>query len=137
MKKVGIALAVVLGAFVLLALAQLAASESGEVLVLETRAAAGETRTTRIWVVDDAGAAWVRGDDGSGWVQRLLQQPDVFASRGDERSAFRAVPDRTPAARDRVNALMREKYGFADRFIGASLGDAEREGALPIRLDPR
>jgi hypothetical protein len=35
-----------------------------------------------------------------------------------------------------VNTLMREKYGFADRFIAVTLGDADREGALPIRLDP-
>ena len=36
-----------------------------------------------------------------------------------------------------MNALMREKYGFADRFIAVSLGDADREDALPIRLEPR
>jgi hypothetical protein len=137
MKKVAIAIGAVFGLLVLLALGQLAASESGEVLVLETLDAEGQPHETRIWVVDDAGAVWVRGGADSGWVQRLLERPEVRAERAGRQASFRAAPERDPAARDRVNALMREKYGFADRFIAVTLGDAEREGALPIRLDPR
>jgi hypothetical protein len=137
MRKVAIAIGAALGLFVVLGVAQLLASESGEVLVLETLDADGQPHETRIWVVDDAGAAWVRGGADSGWVQRLLERPEVRADRAGNRSAFLAVPDRDPAARDRVNLLMREKYGFADRFIAVSLGDADREAALPIRLDPR
>ncbi|MEN8183859.1 MAG: hypothetical protein ABFS46_15125 [Myxococcota bacterium] len=136
MKKVGIAIGAVVGLFVLLLLGQLVASESGEVLVLETLDAEGQPHETRIWVVDDAGAIWVRGGSDAGWVGRLLVTPEIRAERAGHQAAFRAVPDRDPAARDRVNALMREKYGFADLFIAVSLGDADREGALPIRLDP-
>ena len=137
MKKVVIAIGAVVGLFLLLVLAQLLASESGEVLVLETLDAAGEPHETRIWVVEDAGAVWVRGDPDSGWVQRLLETPEIRAERGGHQASFLAIPDRDPAARDRVNALMRQKYGFADRFIAVTIGDADREGALPIRLDPR
>ncbi|MCP3987157.1 MAG: nitroreductase family deazaflavin-dependent oxidoreductase [bacterium] len=137
MKIVVIGFGVVVGLFVLLGLAQLGASESGEVLVLETLDAEGQPQETRIWVVDDGGASWVRGGEDSGWVQRVLQNPEVQATRHDEQGPFRAVPVRDPAARDRVNTLMREKYGFADSFIAMSLGDTERAGALPIRLDPR
>ncbi|MBW2280716.1 MAG: nitroreductase family deazaflavin-dependent oxidoreductase [Deltaproteobacteria bacterium] len=137
MKKIAIAIGAVIGLFVLLSLGQLAASESGEVLVLETLDATGEPHETRIWVVDDAGAFWVRGGDDSGWVQRLLANPEVRAERAGQKSSFLAVPDRDAAARYRVNALMREKYGFADGFIAVTLGDSDREGALPIRLDPR
>ena len=137
MKKVAIAIGAVFGLLLLTGLAQLAASESGEVLVLETLDAEGQPHETRIWVVDDAGAVWVRGGPDSGWVQRLLERPEVRAQRAGRQASFRAVPDQDPVIRDRVNALMREKYGFADRFIAVTLGDAEREGALPIRLDPR
>ncbi len=137
MKKVVIAIGAVVGLVLLLGLAQLLASESGEVLVLETLDAEGQPHETRIWVVDDAGAAWMRGDPDSGWVRRLIENPEIRAERAGQQAPFRAVPDRDPTARDRVNALMREKYGFADRFIAVTLGDADRGGALPIRLDPR
>ncbi|MCP5060728.1 MAG: DUF2255 family protein [bacterium] len=137
MKIVAIGIGAVLGFFLLMGLAQLGASESGEVLVLETLDAEGKPQETRIWVVDDAGAIWVRGGEDSGWVQRLLQNAEIRAERDGSRTPFLAVPVRDPAARDRVNELMREKYGFADRFIAVSLGDADRAGALPIRLDPR
>jgi hypothetical protein len=136
MRNVAIATGAVLALVLLLAVAQLLASESGEVLVLETLDAGGQPHETRVWVVDDAGALWVRGGADSGWVQRLLERPEVRAERAGDRSSFLAVPDRDPAARDRVNLLMREKYGFADRFIAVTLGDTDREGALPIRLEP-
>ena len=59
MKKVAIAIGVVLGLFVLLGIGQLVASESGEVLVLETLDADAQPHETRIWVVDAAGSIWV------------------------------------------------------------------------------
>ncbi len=137
MKKLAIAICALVGLFALVGLGQLLASESGEVLVLETLDAEGQPQETRIWVVDDAGTMWVRGGEDSGWVGRLLANPEIRAERAGQRTPFRAVPDRDPAARDRVNALMQEKYGFADTFIAVSLGDADRAGALPIRLEPR
>ena len=39
-----------------------------------------------------------------------------------------------PAKRAELNALMREKYGWADAYIGFFISRAE---AVPIRLDPR
>ncbi len=137
MKKVVIAIGVVIGLFLILGIAQIVASESGEVLVLETLDSDGQPHETRIWLVDDAGAIWVRGRPDSGWVQRLLESPDIRAKRSDRWAPFRAVPGRATMARDRVNVLMRKKYGFADRFIAITLGDAERKGVLPFRLDPR
>lgn len=137
MRKVALAIGAVLGLLLLLVIAQLLASESGEVLVLETLDADGRPHETRIWVVEDAGATWVRGGADAGWVQRLLERPEVRAERAGEWSSFLAAPERDPATRDRVNRLMREKYGFADLFIAVTLGDVDREGALPVRLDPR
>ena len=137
MKKVVIAIGAVVGLFLLVGIAQFVASESGEVLVLETLDAEGQPQETRIWLVDDADAVWVRGRPDSGWVRRLLENPEIRAERAGQQAPFLAVPDRNVAARDRVNALMREKYGFADGFIAVTLGDSDREGALPIRLDPR
>ena len=137
MKKIAIAIGAVFGLFLLVGVGQLLASESGEVLVLETLDAEGQAHETRIWVVDDAGAIWVRGGDDSGWVQRLQENPEIRAEREGQLAPYRAVLDRSPAASDRVNSLMQQKYGFADRFIAVTLGDSDREGALAIRLDPR
>ncbi len=137
MKKLWIALGAVIGLFSLVGIAQLVASESGEVLVLETLDASGQPQETRVWVVDDAGAQWLRGGADSGWVKRLQGNPDVRATRAGGQAAFRAEPNLDPLVAARVNALMREKYGLADSFIAMMLGDSDRAGALPIRLDPR
>ena len=137
MKKIALAIGAAVGLFLIIGIAQLVASESGEVLVIETLDAEVRPHETRIWVVEDAGSLWLRGRVDSAWVQRLQVNPEVRAERSGEQAPFRAVADPDPARKELVNTLMREKYGFADRFIALSLGDPDREDALPIRLDPR
>jgi hypothetical protein len=125
---------------ILLALAVLAGgyfalAESGEVVVLETYDAAG-AHTTRVWVVDDAGFAWLRtGDPQSPWLTRLRANPEVAVTRGGERHVFRAVPVADDATRDRINALTLEKYGLAEEILRALMMDPA--GTTPIRLGPR
>jgi hypothetical protein len=110
-----------------------AASESGEIVVLETRdAATGGVRATRLWVVDHEGSLWLRaGDPSSSWFRRLEAQPDVTVTRGSEALPMRAVP--TPEARDTINALMNQKYGFADSLICFFM---PRDKKVPVRLLP-
>jgi hypothetical protein len=74
------------------------------------------------------------GVPGSGWLLRIEADPDVRVGRDGELTRFRAVPVLGDAAvRDRVHALMREKYGWADRLVGMM-----RDGtkSVPIRLEP-
>lgn len=107
----------------------------GEVVVLRTRDAAGEPVETRLWVVDDAGRAWLRaGAASSGWYRRLEARPDVELTRSGDTRAYRAVPVRTPDARDRIHALMRAKYGWADALIDLI---RDPDGAIAVRLDAR
>lgn len=111
---------------------EIIASESGEVVVLRTTDADGGPHETRLWIVDDGSHAWLRaGHDGSGWYRQLRERPEVAVVRGDRTLRARAVPE--VGARPRINALMREKYGWADAYIGALFG---RDDAIPIRLDP-
>jgi hypothetical protein len=112
---------------------EIVAAESGEVVVLTTRDDAGRSRETRLWVVDDGSHTWLRsGSAKAGWYRQLATRPDVEVRRGEQVLRVRAVPE--PGARERVNGLMRAKYGWADAYIGALFG---RDDAIPIRLDPQ
>lgn len=133
MRRLLLGLAVVLALVFLAFAVEMIAAENGEVVVLRTSDDAGALQETRLWVVDEGGRPWLRaGHEGAGWFRRLRARPDVEIVRGDETLAVRAIPDPTAAAR--VNARMAEKYGWADAYIGTLFS---REGAIPVRLDPR
>jgi hypothetical protein len=133
MRKLGIALAVLVGVLLLVFGVEMIAAESGEVVVVRTRDASGAVHETRLWVVDDEGAAWLRsGSPEAGWFQRLSAEPEIEVVRHDATLPMRAVP--VPQARPRINELMLEKYGWADRYIGMLFG---RDDSVPVRLDPR
>jgi hypothetical protein len=129
---------IVVWAFVLvvaLLVATFGASElGGEVVTLRTRDGAGEA-ATRLWVVDDAGAQYLRaGNPGSGWLVRIQADPDVTVERNGFNARYRAVPvTNDPGQPARIHALMREKYGIADRIVSV-LGD--RSQSIAVRLDP-
>ena len=85
-------------------IAVMGASElGGEVVTLHTASPDGEV-TTRIWIVDEAGYAWLRaGVPENGWLLRIDADPEVVIERGGESLRFRAVPVRNdPALRDVV-----------------------------------
>ena len=107
------------------------ASESGEVIELTTTGD-GSSATTRLWIVDHDGSAWLRsGSPDSQWYARIIADPHVSVSRGGEQFNAVAIPE--PGAVETINALMREKYGFADQVIDTVFG---RTDAIPIRLIP-
>ena len=89
---------------------------------------------THLWVVDDAGHAWLRaGVPSTAGSKRIEANPDVICRRATVRSIhFIAVPVHDPAMRDRIHALMRQNYPFADRLVSLI-----RDGSLsvPVRLD--
>jgi hypothetical protein len=106
----------------------------GEIVTLGTSSSDGGA-STRIWVVDDAGHAWLRaGSPGNGWLTRIDANPDVTIERAGVLTRYTAVPVRDdPGLRDRIHALMRAKYTWADRIVSLM-----RDGSksVPIRLDP-
>ncbi len=108
------------------------ASESGEVVVLETQNDQGQIEQTRLWVVDYEGRAWLRsGSPMSGWYQRLQANNVVQVTRSEETMRVSAEP--VPAMQQQINTLMNKKYGWADSYISMLFG---RDDAVPIRLDP-
>ncbi len=127
---VGGALALVAAFFGIVILA----SESGEVVTLHTRTPAGDTRVTRLWVVDYAGAEWVRtGHEGKGWFVDVMSNPDVTIERSGSESQRIAVPVREKPLIGEVNEVFAMKYGQANEIVALS-GDASKR--IPVRLDP-
>jgi hypothetical protein len=132
LRKTLLFLAGILALALVIVATQYVASESGEVVVLHTRDEAGAVHETRLWVVDHDGSAWLRaGNPSGGWFPRLSAQPNVTLIRGSEALAFQAVP--TPEARDTINDLMHEKYGWADSYISFFFPRAKK---IPVRLLP-
>jgi hypothetical protein len=119
--------------------AGIAASElGGEVVKLHTGHDAGVT-ATRLWVVDDAGYAWLRASSSrSRWLTNINAEPGVVFDRAGQVVRARATPVPDPRVCDRINRLMREKYGFADRVVGflVVLTGRDRARAVPVRLEP-
>ena len=106
------------------------ASERVEVVTLHTLDAAGEARDTRIWVLDHEGRAYIRASPGSGWHARLAARPTFELTRGGVRRTYSAVE--RPELRDTLNTLFREKYGWGDSFISASVGGRARSILLEL-----
>ncbi|MBT4160103.1 MAG: hypothetical protein HOC70_14625 [Gammaproteobacteria bacterium] len=125
-------LGIILGIFLVFGIIQTAASERIEVVQLHTLDDNRETITTRLWIVDDEGFAYLRGDEGSGWVTRLMNGNEFQLSRGDFTKTYKHTlrPDKV----DTINRLMQEKYTWGDSFFAIVVG--EREHALPIELHP-
>jgi len=118
---------------VLLAGLQFVASESGEVVVLRTFTG-GEAHETRVWIVDDAGTSWLRaGSPEAGWYQRIKEDPLIEVERGGDTQTYQAFPIESGPPVDHVNALMLQKYGWADQVIGLVV---DRSSSVAIRLDP-
>ena len=112
---------------------QTLASERVEVVELYTTDAAGEMRTTRLWVMDDEGYQYLRvGADGSGWFTRILENGQVGVRRGEETTVYTVV--QRPDKSDKINAMMQQKYTWGDSFFAVMLGS--REGSIPLELHP-
>ncbi len=124
-------LATVAGLVVLVLVAQIVASETGEVVVLTTRTADGP-KDTRLWVVDIDGTQYLRAGPDSGWYRRLVAEPDVQLTRGARTERYRAET-RPPVAAE-VNRLMRSKYGWRDVIIELLVG--KRDTAVAVALVP-
>ncbi len=112
---------------------QLVASESGEVVVVRTFV--DGPKDVRLWIVDEHGTSWLRaGSSDAGWYRRLLEEPDIVLERGGELYEYSAFPIEGGETVSHINALMLQKYGWAEEVIGLMI---DRSESVAIRLDPR
>ena len=113
----------------------MAMAERVEVVVLHSHGADGD-HETRLWVVDDAGAAWLRtGATNATWLPRIRANSAIEVERGGEKHDYNAVVIFEPSAVARINQLELEKYGWSEKLLRA-MGSAPT-GQVAIRLDPR
>jgi hypothetical protein len=136
-RSLGLAVAGVL----LAAGAVYALSEIGpEVVTVETFSPDGASVSTRLWIVDAEGHPWLRSalPWTHEWLDRMEQRPRVVVHRVTGAREFNAVLVREPHAVERVDALMRSKYGLRDLLLRDLV--AWLPGLVdttdPIRLDP-
>jgi hypothetical protein len=129
LRLIGGVVAIAVALFVV----QIVASESGEVVRVTTVDGSGGQHETHLWVVDHDGHAWLRsGSPTSGWYGRLKETPTLDLERNGERREYTIVVD--PSQIATINALMHEKYGWADSYVGVFIDHSK---SIAIRLDPR
>lgn len=117
------------------AVTTMAALEGSEVVVLHTGLETAHPRDTRVWVVDFGGAAWIESANPEREFYRdILTDPNVELSRDGRRFAYRAVPITDGTGHQLIRSLLREKYGWADAWIGMI---ADTSSSIAIRLEPR
>ena len=132
MKRVGIVAGIAAAAAALAVVGHLALIEVGrEVVTLRTPLSGGGWRETRLWIVDDGDAAWLHSA-GEEWTSRFAGDPIVEVERRDGTRKYRAHA--VPGPHPHVDALLRAKYGLADRWVRllAPCGS----DTVPVRLDP-
>lgn len=132
MKSVLLGVAILVGLAVLLVAAHLAVIEIGrEVVTLRTQRADGTWQKTRLWIVDDGDSSWLHsaGDD---WLKRFEGNPVVEVERQGQVRRYRATP--VPGPHPHIHELLREKYGWADRWVRVLGPDNAK--TVPVRLDP-
>ncbi len=131
-KRLGVVVAILMATFALITLGAL---EGPEVVVVHTRDASGSVRTTRTWIVDHDGFAWIEAANPEREFYRsIIATPDIEIERRGERRRYHAVPLANPDGHQLIRRLLAEKYGFADWWIGL-IADTSR--SLAIRLEPR
>ena len=122
-----LAAALAFGAVTLFAL------EGREVVVLRTHDAEGRERAIRTWVADADGAVFVEAANPERpFLQDLAREPTLMLARGDRRRSCHTSILPNPEGHDRIRALLAEKYGWADCWIGLV---ADTQHSLAVRLD--
>ena len=110
------------------------ATEGQEVVVLSTRAQDGSTRQTRVWVADADGAAWIESANSERELYAdIRRSPAVSLYRDGKSHLYLARSFADAEGNQRIRSLLREKYGWADRWL-QQLVDTSK--SIAVRLDP-
>jgi hypothetical protein len=132
MKSLLFGVITLVAAGALLVAAHMAFIEIGhEVVTLRTQRPDGTWQKTRLWIVDDGDSSWLHSG-GDAWLARFEGNPVVEVERGGQIRRYRAQA--VPGPHPRVDELLREKYGLANRWVRFISPDNEK--TVAVRLDP-
>jgi len=110
------------------------ALESSGVATLETRTPDGTARATHVWFAESNGELWLEaGTPENGWYVDVQKDPRVGFSADGVSGRFVARPIPGPMAHVQIRSLLRERYGWRDRWV-ALLFDTSR--SVAVRLEP-
>ena len=119
-------------ATLVLGVVTIAALEGHDVVVLETTTAGGAPRRTRTWIAEDRDGTWIEAASPSRpFVADIRRVPTVVVEANGVRRTCTAEIVPNPAGHDRVRRLLRERYGWADRWIGML---TDTHASLGVRL---
>jgi hypothetical protein len=132
MKALLLGVGILVGVAALLVAAHLAFIEIGhEVVTLRTQRTDGSWQKTRLWIVDEGDSSWLHSG-GDAWLARFDGDPVVEVEREGRIRRYRAHA--VPGPHPRVDQLLREKYGVANRWVRFLSPDNEK--TVAVRLDP-
>jgi hypothetical protein len=130
-RRISVAAVILVLAF---AATTLVALEGSEVVVLHTGLGRSEPHATRVWIADYDGSPWIESASPErDFYRDILADPNVELQRSGERSKYRAVPVEGREGHELIRSLLRERYGWADAWIGLL---ADTSNSIAIRLEP-
>ena len=110
------------------------ALEASDVAVLLTKRPDGGVRETHVWWAADGDALQLEAATPErAWLAEALAAGEVELERGGRRERFRVERSDGPEGHARIRALLREKYGLRDAWVGL-LQDTSR--SVAVRLSP-
>jgi len=110
------------------------ALEYGGVAIIETQAPDGSLRSTHVWYAEPDGQLWLEaGTPENAWFQDVRRHPLLTFTADGRSGRFIAEPIDPSSGHDRIRALLREKYGLRDWWVGL-LVDTSR--SVAVRLVP-
>jgi len=108
--------------------------ESSGVAIVETRAADGTTRSTRVWYAKVDDAVWLEaGRPEHPWYRDVQRNPRLVVRAGDFVGDFDAATVPGPKAHAHVRALLRARYGLRDEILGWVI---DTSPSIAVRLTP-
>mgnify|MGYP003410918383 FL=1 len=130
----GVALASVAALAIAFAAITWLALESGGVAIVETHAGDGSIRSTHVWFVEPEREFWLEaGSAQNGWFDDFGRDPRIAFRAEGRHGEFLAERYEDSPTRARIRALLREKYGLRDRWVGLFV---DQSRSLVVRLDP-
>jgi hypothetical protein len=87
-----------------------------------------------VWYTEPKEELWLEaGTPENAWFQDVQQNPVLTFIANGSSARYAARPVHDPSAHTRIRSLIREKYGFRDRWVGLI---ADTSHSVAVQLLP-